>query len=362
MPAIDLSEVAPSVLQQPYGVVDHLSAGYVYAITLFWQDMPSYSIAPDSIFADVDGTYALDLGGRGFSQGEVLGVPFALDRGILEEMSFFVDGAEMLRVTDMGVDLGAIWPDLRWSALTGDENLAFDVLVDALTDLGAADWTIGGTSGDDEIVPLAAWVLGFEVSYSGNDTFDGRGGNDFLDGGAGRDTLIGGAGRDTLYGGRGNDRLFGGVGDDTLSGEAGRDRLSGGDGADALFGGAGGDMLGGGRGKDVLYGDGGRDVLLGGRGNDMLFGDAGNDRLTGGAGRDTLIGGRGGDVFVFAVGSGHDVIEDFSVRQGDGLDFAAIGDVQAHDMENGAGIHFYWQGGSVDVLGIDAGDLPFVLA
>jgi Ca2+-binding RTX toxin-like protein len=83
-----------------------------------------------------------------------------------------------------------------------------------------------------------------------------------------------------------------------------------------------------------LYGDchdmfdsaqGGNDTLNGGSGNDFLYGDAqnyvptfagsitgGTDILNGGAGNDQLWGGPNDDTFVFNVGSGNDVINDFN--------------------------------------------------
>jgi Ca2+-binding RTX toxin-like protein len=70
---------------------------------------------------------------------------------------------------------------------------------------------------------------------------------------------------------------------------------------------------------------GGNDILNGGVGNDTLYGDArgyfltspglitgGTDTLNGGAGDDQLWGGPNDDVFVFNVGSGNDVINDFN--------------------------------------------------
>ncbi|GFE49973.1 hypothetical protein So717_17260 [Roseobacter cerasinus] len=50
-------------------------------------------------------------------------------------------------------------------------------------------------------------------------------------------------------------------------------------------------------------------------GDDTIYGNDGNDTLDGGAGDDVLTGGQGADTFVFSVGSGQDVIEDFSLAE-----------------------------------------------
>lgn len=57
------------------------------------------------------------------------------------------------------------------------------------------------------------------------------------------------------------------------------------------------------------------DNMFGLAGNDTLTGQDGDDVLTGGTGDDVLIGGQGADTFVFSVGSGQDVIEDFSLAE-----------------------------------------------
>jgi len=70
---------------------------------------------------------------------------------------------------------------------------------------------------------------------------------------------------------------------------------------------------------------GGNDTLNGGNGNDLIFGQEGNDRITGGNGFDTLYGGSGADIFIYkALSDGGDIIKDFSVHEGDKLDFSAL--------------------------------------
>ena len=129
-----------------------------------------------------------------------------------------------------------------------------------------------------------------------------------------------------------NDRLIGRAGDDTIFGHDGNDVLRGGRGEDALFGGDGRDWLKGGRGNDDLNGGDGCDHLQGGRGN---------DRLDGGAGNDLLRGGQGDDVFVFAAGTGRDIVCDF--RAGDTVELSGLGitgfnDLLDHATQNWRGV------------------------
>ena len=56
-------------------------------------------------------------------------------------------------------------------------------------------------------------------------------------------------------------------------------------------------------------------------GGDTIRGSRGSDYLDGGAGNDTLSGAGGADTFVFHIGSGNDVVTDFSQAAGDNLLF-----------------------------------------
>ena len=79
------------------------------------------------------------------------------------------------------------------------------------------------------------------------------------------------------------------------------------------------DTITGDSGNNRLIGNTGKDTLTGGAGNDFLEGGDGNDSLTGGGGNDSLIGGLGADKFVFTslAQGGIDVIQDFSIAEGD---------------------------------------------
>ncbi|MBP2300873.1 hypothetical protein J2850_003587 [Azospirillum picis] len=216
--------------------------------------------------------------------------------------------------------------------------------------LGADDDTLHGGGGDD----FVGSKTGNDVLYGddGNDTVQGgeeqdrlfgNTGSDLLFGNTGADTLFGGRGEDLLHGGRDDDRLSGDFGADTLNGDQGNDVLTGGlsDGGladlsgDLLFGNSGADLLFGNAGADTLYGGQDADTLFGGLDNDLLFGDFGDDVLAGDRGADTLSGGAGADLFVFASGSGKDVITDFQAAEGDRLRLA---DGQGYSLRSdGAG-------------------------
>ena len=97
-------------------------------------------------------------------------------------------------------------------------------------------------------------------------------------------------------------------------------------------------------GVDVVVGSAGDDVLSGnafatssvtlrgGAGQDRLIGGGGSDVLEGGAGADELTGRRGADTFVLATGSGHDVVTDFSVSDGDQIVIAGV-DMNPNDLK-----------------------------
>ena len=230
------------------------------------------------------------------------------------------------------------------------------------------DRLIGG-SGNDTI-----------DGWAGDDSIEGNSGDDLLFGGRGNDTLRGGLGADRLFGDDGNDLLVGGDGDwnDTLVGGEGNDELRGGAGSDSLSGGTGDDRLRGGLGNDTIDGgdgindrvdyfdlvesgvsinleeafahfNGGSHFILnvegaigsafddtiigrasiggwffGDDGNDRIVAGTGNDVLAGGRGNDRLSGGAGADRFGFQAGEGSDTIMDFSLIEGDQLEWTGV--------------------------------------
>lgn len=89
--------------------------------------------------------------------------------------------------------------------------------------------------------------------------------------------------------------------------------------ANNVIGNVGDNLIFGGGGNDRLFGGTGQDYLDGGSGDDFLHGGAGNDTLIGGDGNDTLSGRQGADLFRGSAGM--NVIDDFSIAQGDTLAF-----------------------------------------
>jgi len=254
-------------------------------------------------------------------------------------------------------------------------DAVFSIDVSGLTNVGPLSVVSGLLGSVLNVVALGSNSLA-------NIAGDAVGSADTVNGTANADILNGYLGNDIIHGGAGADRVAGGTGSDLLWGDAGNDVITGGLGNDQLSGGAGADIMIGGIGNDVYYvenyGDrvqeqanGGTDQVFssidfalsdnteiltllgtarnglgnalnnrmigneavngfsGGGGNDVLDGKGGNDVLDGNWGTDTLTGGAGADTFRFqglqsAVGSGRDVITDFSHAQGDKIDLHFI--------------------------------------
>ncbi|MGH1378754.1 MAG: calcium-binding protein [Alphaproteobacteria bacterium] len=80
-------------------------------------------------------------------------------------------------------------------------------------------------------------------------------------------------------------------------------------------------------GDDTISGSLHDETIYGMAGDDSIFGDEGNDILYGGLGADMMSGGQGADRFVFegqSAFSDIDIIEDFSISEGDALDIADL--------------------------------------
>jgi hypothetical protein len=79
---------------------------------------------------------------------------------------------------------------------------------------------------------------------------------------------------------------------------------------------------------DTLIGTLGDDIIFGYAGNDYIYSLAGEDTLDGGEGLDRLYGGADADVFVFAEGTGLDIVYDFD----DGIDMIRLEGVLEADF------------------------------
>ena len=187
-------------------------------------------------------------------------------------------------------------------------------------------------------------------AWLGEGMDSGGGSSNVIDGTSGADNITGTSDDDIIDGGSSGDALNGGGGDDELIGGGGWDVLRGGTGADTLEGNAGNDTLKGGTGSDIL---------IGGSGSDEMWGNGGNDTIYAGSGADWLKGGNGADVFVFSDESGKDTVADFSLPNGDKLDFSeifnstpgdAIGDGYVEFVQDGSDTRVY-----VDLDGDDGG-------
>ncbi|MDE6788586.1 MAG: hypothetical protein K2J47_04610, partial [Ruminococcus sp.] len=229
----------------------------------------------------------------------------------------------------------------------GSEN---DDYINAIDDRGgiifgeAGNDTLNGGNGNDQL-----------FGGIGNDTLNGNGGNDILDGGEGTDYLQGGAGNDTY--------IFSvGYGTDTINDSEGINIISFGEGITnenmksyrtdwndltVIFEGIEDTVViqnyfvsEGNRNFNIRFSDGktytydnienplkyihatehddyiyawsdNGIIVYGDGGNDTLNGGAGNDILCGGFGNDCLNGGYGDDTYIFELGYGADIIEDY---------------------------------------------------
>ena len=123
-------------------------------------------------------------------------------------------------------------------------------------------------------------------------------------------------------------------------------------------------VLEGTAGDDVLVGASGADNhILGGGGDDFLYGVGGNNILDGGTGNDFMRSGSGQDTFVFRLGDGQNVIENFDITQDrialDGIDPS---DLSLNSFSSGTqlvagdGTEFWFIG----MTGVALSDLSFV--
>ncbi|NLS05287.1 hypothetical protein HGP14_18235 [Rhizobium sp. P32RR-XVIII] len=223
-------------------------------------------------------------------------------------------------------------------ATAAGENSFVDVQADAVVVEDALSTvTVSATAG------VSAEIVYTQIDGSSrSDKISTGSGDALVFAGAGDDNVIARAGDDWIFGGRGRDTVYAGAGSDTVVGEDGADRLYGEDGADWIFGGEDDDTISGGGGDDLLLGGDDDDTVSGGGGNDILCGGEGRDCLDGGAGddifrlgarsgddNDVYNGGSGSDLFLLVAEFDRDVIQNFSITQGDRLAISDLDEIAA---------------------------------
>lgn len=246
-------------------------------------------------------------------------------------------------------------PFLSW-VVTGDTQAAFGAM------LSGSDLIYG----DDQPNLMRG--------YDGNDFMSGRAGADTLFGGSGNDTILGGYddqgastfggynylrgedGDDVIWGEGGFDDTHGNKGRDTIHGSYGDDWVVGGQDGDLLYGDAGADLVYGNMGDDTCYGGDGADTIRGGQHADSISGGAGNDWISGDRGDDTISGGSGADTFYAFRGSGVDRILDFSLAEGDRIQFEP-GSFPIIGQQGADAFIDFAEGDKIILVGVSSADL-----
>ncbi|WP_174149233.1 calcium-binding protein [Leisingera sp. ANG59] len=274
---------------------------------------------------------------------------------ISEFVSGVVDG---FRTQNYGTDEDALE---RLAAFRHDLPFLAAVVADAYQDIDRSliktafqiDLLIEGGSENDTITGSGNDML---LGYEGDDHLSSQDDSSIFMGGDGNDTLLGGDGSDTyVYAfGDGNDI----IGDFSL--KSGSDRLAFTDVnvTDVTFSQSSDEdliiTLSNGETVTILdqfangieeveviqFSDGTElDVLdtiakmisdSNGEGDDLVRGSFRDDLFVGGAGNDTLLGGDGSDTYVYTLGDGNDVINDYSIKQG--VDRLVFSDANASEV------------------------------
>jgi len=197
--------------------------------------------------------------------------------------------------------------------------------------LSAATFRDAVTAGDDAAAKAAIFAGADNLAgssfddrlggFAGNDTINAGSGDDYVFEVSGSNYLRGDTGNDSIQGGSGFDDINGNAGNDVITGGTGDDWVVGGKDDDLIYGNDGGDLVYGNLGNDTCDGGAGNDIVRGGQGNDSLAGGSGNDFVSGDRGDDTVSGGAGADNFHSFIDAGVDRVLDFSVAQGDRVQF-----------------------------------------
>ncbi|MCK8482939.1 hypothetical protein MUY21_02720 [Aliiroseovarius sp. S2029] len=179
-----------------------------------------------------------------------------------------------------------------------------------------------GTEFDDDVT--GGFGFQFIRTFAGDDIVDGTIGQQMLgyhddanyggfEGISVDMSVVDGNGFATVTDGFGDQDLIKDI--EEIRGTGTDDSITGSSADNFFLGEAGDDLIDGQAGSDTIQGGLGNDTILGGVGDDNLDGGADNDTITGGAGVDVMIGGAGADQFIFSLGDGNDIIEDFTVGE-----------------------------------------------
>ena len=196
----------------------------------------------------------------------------------------------------------------------GDDTFVVDNAADVVVE--------NASEGYDNIQSYISFVLGANIEdliLNGADDINGTGnrisniiagntGANLLNGGLGADVLIGWLGDDTYVVDNVGDVAVEDAGEGTDTVQSSVKYMLGANVENLILTGTL-DRNGNGNALDNL--------LTGNSGNNILKGLDGNDTLNGGAGSDSLYGGLDADAFLFELGSGIDIVKDFSAAQND---------------------------------------------
>jgi Ca2+-binding RTX toxin-like protein len=284
----------------------------------------------DKVYASVDYTLATGQEVEYLVACEV-GTPVGLTLGGNEKDNYLTGGAGIDHLNgnagndrlngDAGADVMA--------GGDGDDTYYVDNALDAVSEAAgkgrdkvyaSVDYTLAALQ-EVEYLLVGEVAAGIGLTLGGNEL------DNYLTGGAGIDHLNGAAGNDRLKGQAGADVMAGGEGDDTyyVDDEADEVIEAAGEGNDSVSSSVD-YTLAANQEIECLRAWGiGADTGVALTGNEhanYLVGGAGSDTLDGGAGNDRLSGGNSADVFVFGLGSGHDVVKGFETGS-DRVDLSA---------------------------------------
>ena len=319
----------------------------------------------------------------------------ALDNVELAEVSFYQywNGAQIYLAD--GTDF--FFEDL--TGVTFDDFSFVDMAGNAImVDNGPV--VITGTAGDDSLIGSAEQDNHI-IGDAGDDFLYGVGGDNILDGGTGNDFMTSGSGQDTFVFRLGDgqnvidsfdvaqDRIaLDGLdpADVDVIGSTGGTQILAADGTEFWLIGVTGvsksdltfvDMAGnpldvqeplivlqGTAGDDTLVGSSTQNNhIIGDAGDDFLYGVGGDNILDGGTGNDFMASGSGQDTFVFRLGDGQNVIQDFDPL----LDRIALDDLDEEDLtltDFGGGSALVAADGTefwfIGMTGVNRSDLSFV--